>query len=349
MPFSRPTLNEIITRTRADAQSRLSAEQMRRSDSEVYARLIAAASHELHGHLAFIASQVLYDTAEAEFLDRWASIWLTTPRKQAVVAIGDIVFTGVDGTVIPADTPVIRADGVEFTTINEVTITSGAATATIEASAAGQNGNTVAGTILSMSSPISGIDSNAVVSVGAITQGADVEDDTSLRERLVARIQQPPQGGAAHDYVTWALEVPGVTRAWVYPKELGDGTVTVRFVRDDDASLIPDAAEVLAVQEYIDALRPVTADLAVVAPVPVPLDFTLAVTPNTLSVKAAVEAELKDLLTREASPSATILLSHIREAISIAAGESNYTMMVPSADITHSTGQIAVMGVITWL
>ena len=66
------------------------------------------------------------------------------------------------------------------------------------------------------------------------------------------------------------------------------------------------------------------------------------------AVKAAVEAELTDLLRREAEPSGTILLSHIREAVSIAAGETNYTMTAPAADVTHTTAQMATMGTITW-
>jgi uncharacterized phage protein gp47/JayE len=120
-------------------------------------------------------------------------------------------------------------------------------------------------------------------------------------------------------------------------------------VRDDDApSIIPDAGEVEAVQEYIDALRPVTAALTVVAPDPVELDFNIAVTPNTQAVKDAVQAELLDLLRREAEPNGTILISRIREAISIAAGEENYSMSAPTADVTHTVNEIAVMGTITW-
>jgi uncharacterized phage protein gp47/JayE len=149
--------------------------------------------------------------------------------------------------------------------------------------------------------------------------------------------------------VNWALEVPGVTRAWCYPQELGAGTVTVRFVRDDDVSLIPDAGEVTAVQDYINARRPVTADVSVVAPIAVAVDLSIDVVPDTTEVRAAVEAELKDLIQREGAPGTTLLLSHIREAISIAAGEFNYTMSTPSADITHTTGQIPVLGTITWL
>ncbi|HEU4708293.1 MAG TPA: baseplate J/gp47 family protein, partial [Methylophilaceae bacterium] len=210
-------------------------------------------------------------------------------------------------------------------------------------------GNEDAGSTLSLSSPITGLNSDATVGVDGLSGGTDQEDDASLRARLISRIQQPPHGGAKFDYETWAKEVAGVTRAWVYPNELGLGTVVVRFVRDDDASIIPDAGEVTTVQDYIDARRPVTADVTVVAPTAVPLDFTIELTPNTSTVKAAVQAELEDLLKREAEPGGTILLSHIREAISIAAGEENYTMSSPSADVTHSTGEIATMGTITWV
>jgi uncharacterized phage protein gp47/JayE len=149
--------------------------------------------------------------------------------------------------------------------------------------------------------------------------------------------------------VNWALAVPGVTRAWVYPLEMGGGTVSVRFVRDNDASIIPDAAEVQAVKDYIDARRPVTADLYVVAPTPVTLNFSIHLTPNSAAVKAAVEAELRDLLLREAAPGVTLLISHIREAVSTAAGETDNVVVSPTADQVYTTGQMPVFGSIAWV
>lgn len=348
MAFNRPILTELVSRIIAGIRSRLTLDEMRRSDAEVYGRELAGASHALHGHIDFIAQQILPDTAEAEFLDRLASLWLDQARKTAAAAVGSVALSGVSGTLCPAGTVLVRADGAEYTTAADVSIAAGVATVAVTASIAGVAGNDLAGTILTFATPIAGINSSATVTAGALTGGADIESDASLAARISARIKEPPHGGASFDYTTWALEVAGVTRAWVYPQELGLGTVTVRFVRDDDASLIPDAGEVAAVQAYIDARRPVTAQLTVVAPVAVPLDFTLAVTPNTAAVKAAVQAELTDLLRREAVPGGTILLSHIREAISIAAGETNYTMTVPAADVTHTTGQMATMGTITW-
>lgn len=348
MAFSRPTLSDIFRRIRAGILSRLTNEQLRRSDAEVYGRVLAGASHELHGHLQYIASQVIYDTAEDEYLDRWASIWLKTPRIAAFAAAGFATFTGLNGAVIEIGTILVRNDGEEFETTEEGVIALGVALVPIVATLPGAFGNTLGNEVLTVSEAIDNVASEVTVDENGLTGGADQESSVSLRARLLARIKQPPHGGADYDYITWALEVPGVTRAWVYPNELGLGTVTLRFVRDNDANLIPDAGEVETVQDYIDAVRPVTAGVNVFAPVAVPLNFTIAVTPNTAAVQQAVEAELRDLIQRESEPAGTILLSRIREAISISAGESNYEMTAPMADVVNTLGNMTTFGVITW-
>lgn len=348
MPFSRPTLQELVNRTLADAQTRLGADELiRREDLQVLARVLAGASHGLHGFIDWLSQQVIFDTAEAEFLERWSSIWGIN-RKAAAAAVGDVTITGATGTVVPAGTVLVRADGAEYETDAEVTLAGGTATAAVTALLAGQAGNAAAASVLTIATPIAGVNSTVAVTSSALTGGADIETDDDLRARLLARIQAPPHGGAQHDYVAWALEVAGVTRAWVYPAELGLGTVTVRFVRDDDASPIPDAGEVAAVQAHIDSLRPVTADVTVVAPIAVPLNFTIDIVPDTAAIRAAIEAELRDLLRREAAPGATILLSHIREAISLATGENDHILTAPAANVTHTTGQMATFGAITW-
>lgn len=347
--FARPSLAELIERAIQDIEARLPGTdaRMRRSNLNVLARTHAGGAHGLYGYLDWISRQVLPDTADAEIMERWASIWGVT-RKAASFAAGPVTLTGSSGSIIPAGTLLQAADGQEVETDVEVTLAAGTATVQVTALTAGQAGNLTAATVLSLASPIAGVNAQAVVASGGFSGGADAETDTALRTRLLARIQAPPHGGAEADYIAWALEVAGVTRAWVYPAELGLGTVTVRFVRDDDASIIPDAAEVSAVQSHLDALRPVTAALTVVAPVAVPLNLTIQLTPNTSTVQAAVQAELADLLRREAEPGGTILISHIREAISLAAGETNHVLTAPVADVVHTTGQIATLGTITW-
>lgn len=350
MSFSRPTLQALVDRVRSDVLSRLAADDvLRRADGEVYARVMGGVAHGLYGYLEWLAQQLVYDTAESEFLERWASIWGVS-RKAAAQATGTATFTVQAGALVPSGTLLQALDGVQYQTTAEATGTAPTYTAPVQAVVAAAAGNRAAGQALALVSPVAGVQPSTLA--GELSGGADVETDDALRSRLLARIQAPPQGGAAADYVTWALQVAGVTRAWVCPQELGPGTVTVRFVRDNDgtgAAIIPDAGEVATVQAYIDARRPVTAQLTVVAPVAVPLNFTITgLVPATEAVRNAVKAELQDLLLREATPGGTLLLSRLRAAISAAAGEADHVLTSPSANVVSTTGQISTMGTMTW-
>jgi uncharacterized phage protein gp47/JayE len=352
MPFARPTVQDLITRIQTDVESRLpgSDARLRRNLLYVLARVQAGAVHGLYGHLDWLARQILPDTADAEYLARWADIWGIT-RLAAVAATGDVTITGTTGAVIPAGTALQASDGTAYTTDAEATLAAGTATAAVTADTAGSAGTQDAGVTLSLVSPISGVNSQATVAAGGLAGGADSETDTALRARLLARIQQPPHGGAAADYIAWALEAhPDVTDAWAYPAEAGLGTVTVRLMTyGATADGIPTQTVIDAVQAHIDTVRPVTAVPYALGPVAVPFDVTISgITPNTQAVKDAVEAEIADLLLRAAEPGGTILVSQLREAISIAADETDHVLVSPVADVTHATGEIATMGTVTW-
>lgn len=346
--FNRPSLLDLVDRIRADIASRLAVDDpLRRADMEVYARVHAGSAHGMYGYLDWMVKQLLPDTAEAEYLDRHAAIWLTVPREPAVAATGQVTFTIQTGAVIPAGTVVRAFDSTEYQTTADATVVGLTATAPITAVIAGIAGNRASGQTLTLASPISGVQASALG--GLLSGGTEIESDDNLRARVLTRIQTPPHGGSALDYVTWAKEVAGVTRAWCYPQELGVGTVTVRFMRDGDVNPIPDAGAVAAVLAYINALRPVTAALTVVAPVAVPLNFSITLTPSTTTVRAAVQSALADLISRDAVPGGTILLSHINEAISLATGETDHVLSAPSASVMNTTGNITTLGTITWL
>ena len=103
------------------------------------------------------------------------------------------------------------------------------------------------------------------------------------------------------------------------------------------------------VNTYIQARRPVTADADIIAPTAGALDFSIQnVRPMTQAVKDAVEAELADLIRRESEPGGTILISHIREAISTAAGETDHVLLSPTANVTVTAAQISVYGATTF-
>lgn len=349
MPLSRPTLKDLIERIATDIETRLPGAdaRLRRSNLTVLSAVEAAVAHGLYGYLQEIAKEAIPDTA-VDWLENWAGVW-SVVRLSAVKATGAVTMTGNDGEVVPAGSLVQRSDGSQFAVLADTTLTGGTASVNVESTLAGQLGNTAPSSALLFVTPVPGINATCLVTAGGIVNGTDTESDASLRARLLKRIQRPPQGGSVSDYENWSLEVPGVTRVWVRPLFSGAGTVSIFFVRDNDATYIPDAGEIATLQAYIDARRPVTAAVTVAAPTDTPVAMTIALTPNTAEIQAAVIAELKDVFLREAEPGGTILLSHLREAISIAAGETNHVLTVPSADVTATSSQIRSLGTITWV
>jgi uncharacterized phage protein gp47/JayE len=352
MPFTRPTLQQLIDRARADVEARLPGvdAHLRRSLAAMLATVHAGAVHGLYGQQAWLARQLFPDTAEAEFLDRQGGI-RALPRKAAVAATGLVDFTGTDGAKIPAGTLLQRSDGEQFSTDADATIAGGTAQAAVTAVEGGADGDTAAGTTLTLVTPIAGVDSEATATAGGLAGGLDTESDEDYAARLLLRWQFGPPNGKAGDYVQWALEVAGVTQAWAFDAHLGLGTVGVYFTRDNDAmdaTIIPNGAQVQAVQDHIDTVRPRPAAVTVIAPSAVALNFTIQLTPNTAAVQAAVEAELIDLIRRDTSPGGTLRLSRINEAISLAEGETDHVLTSPAADVARSTGEISVMGAITW-
>lgn len=354
MAFQRPTLQERTDRSLSDIESRLPGAQPRLRDTVlgVLARMHAESTHDLHGHLDWNARQILPDTADAETIDRQALWRAGLTRTAAVAATGSVTFTGTNGATIPTGTQLQTADGALYTTDAETTIAAGAATAAITAAVAGIAGNQVAGVALSLLSPIAGVNSQATVAAGGLAGGADAETDARLLERLRDALQRPAQGGSLQNYVSWALAAhPSVTDAWVEENAMGYGTATVRIMTyDATANGIPTQTVLDAVLAYIEARRPAgLKGLYVVAPIADALNFTISgLNPGTQAVKDAIAAELADLLRREAEPGGTLYLSHLREAISLAADEVDHALTAPAADVVSAAGHIPVMGVITW-
>lgn len=351
MSMQRPALSEIIQRVEQDIAGRLGiGTPARISLARVLARAGAGLAHGLYGYINTKEKNFLPDTGDDETVLRWANLF-NVQRLSAVAATGNVQATGSNGAVIPAGWILQNSDGsVQYTADADATIAAGVATVAVTASDRGEAGNVATGSTLSFASPIAGVLSSVTVLTPGITGGSNIETIEALRLRVLDRMQSPPKGGASSDYVEWAKGAhPDVTRAWVAGQEMAANSVTVRVATDDVAGApIPSGTVLTAVADYISTRRPVTAEVYVVAPTAVDLDMSIALSPNTQAVRDAVAAELADLIKREASPGGTILLTRINEAISTAAGESDHSLTVPSADVTHSTGEIAVLGTITW-
>lgn len=373
MPFLRPTLAALRQRFRGQIQARLPGADMtlRRSVLGVHADVLAGEIWEQYGYLDYIVDQLLPDTA-TDYLARWMAIYKLTPQG-AIAAAGNVVFTGTTGTPIPAVT-LVAVNGVQYATSTAATLVGGGtATVGVVATSGGANGNQPANTALTMPVAIAGVAGNPAFDSNGATGGADSESISSQRARLLLRIRQPPQGGAPPDYIQWALDVAGVTRAWCLPLMGGPGTVGVSFMMDGRVNPIPLSGDVAAVQAFINSVRPVTAAVTVFAPTADALALTIhGLLPNTAAVKAAIAASYADLLMQKASPAppagvtvwgldpagsgvaialtvpGIIAFADIDDSISLASGVTYHSLTVPSADHTSAAGSIAVPGTITY-
>lgn len=348
--FARPTLPALREQARQGIAARLPGTDpaLRRSVLGVLADAFAGLVHHQYGFLDWQVRQLIPDTAEGAYLDRWCRIVGIT-RKAATRAAGTVTLLGTTGAVLPAGARLVRADGVAYVTGADATLASGTATVAVTAVDGGDAGNAGAGAQLALSIATPGILGTAAVTAGGLTGGGPAETDADLRERLRLRLATPPQGGAASDYVAWALAVPGVTRAWVYPQAGGPGTVHVAFVMDGRPNIIPLSADVSAVADHIAPRRPVTADVTVFAPTGQALNVTVTgLSPDTAAVRVAIAAEVRAQILRDAAPGGTIRRSRLVEAISRAAGENFHTLTAPSADVTHAAGTIATPGTVTF-
>jgi uncharacterized phage protein gp47/JayE len=367
LPFARPTLTALrntavqdITTSGIPGLSGL----LRNAVLRVLAWCMAALAYSVYGYADWIARMGVPFTATDEFLYAWAALIGDYP-KPATAATGTATFTGDPslGATLPNNTPLSRQDGTPYVTTAAGSIdASGSVTVPIAATVTGEYTNDDGTSPISIAAPVAGINSGGTM--GLTEGGADAETQDQLRTRTLLKYRAPPQGGDSNDYVEWALEVPGVTRAWCHGNAMGVGTVSVFPMFDQQRAanggfpvgtdgvspLEPRIAESVAsgdqqlVADHIYPLQPVTAMVYVVAPVAWAVDVTVvALSPSTPDVTAAIS----DMLLVEASPGCTLYPSQFYEAILAIPGIDHLDLTEPSAPITAPGGYLPVMGTLT--
>lgn len=378
MPFTRPTLTELRDAASTDiTTSGLPNADglLRMSVLRVLAWVQAGLAHLHYGYLDWIAHQSVPFTADDEYLEAWSAI-VGVGRNPATAATGSATFTGTPTTPIPSGTLISRSDGYTYATTasgaigggGSVTVPIVAWSTALGVPATGSSGNAVDASPLTIASPISGITSLGVAET-AITGGAEAESDDSLRDRMLAAFANPAHGGSAADYVAWARDVSGITRAWCSRVGAGAGTVVVYVMLDiaqaafngfpqgtngvatAEPRIAPTATgDQLAVANAVFPLQPVTALVYVYAPAAQPLNFSIVgLTPDTAPIRADIAVALKDLLVRKGSPLADIAVasSDVEAAILAVAGVVSFSLG-GSWPITPAFGSLLTVGTITY-
>lgn len=347
MAYDIPTLPALIQRTEADFE-RNAPDALRRADAKVAARALSGTAYELYGYQNWIARQSNPATCDEAMLLRWAEWRLEGGRNPAVAATGLAQVTGSSGAVVDVGQLYRSDDGRRYVVAQAATLVAGAAVLHLVAEDVGVSGNLEGGNLTAVT-PVLGINAVAVVGDGGIVGGTDQEDLEALRARVQAAFKNPSKVGSGADFVEWALEVPGVTRAWPLPRWMGPGTFGLVFVRDGAADIIPTPAQVAEMQAYLDQKRPVTSEVYALAPQARPIDFSLHLVPDGSALREAVTQALSGLLVDEGGPGQTLLITHVRSAISNTPGETNHVLSAPVADLLMAANQVSVPGVFTWL
>jgi uncharacterized phage protein gp47/JayE len=368
MPYPRPTLTALRQQVQQNINASLPGADalLRFSNLGVLAAVQAGLAHQHYGYLDWIAQQATPYTATAEYLAAWGAL-KSVYQKPASQASGLVTFPATGSPTIPVGAVVNRSDGTGYTVTALTSSTAGSITVTVLANAdatglTGAFGNSSAGTSFTLGQAIAGVTSTGTS--GVISGGADLETEAAFRSRVVQAYQLPVQGGAIYDYQQWALQVPGVTRAWCVPLINGAGTVGV-YVMLDNANVIsnglpqgangvaaaegraaPATGDQLAVANYIYPLRPVTALVYVLAPTLTPVNFTLQGVPT--SDQAKVTAALSSLLLSTSQIGWVVDRKDLWAAIS-SATTADFHIPVPSGDINLASGALPVLGTITWV
>ena len=364
MAFDLKSLPELNRQAQAELPLSGASPALRRNLFTPLARALAGSQHSLQHFGVWIYKQIFPATCDPDVLEQvHAPMRLREGRKSAQAASGYALLLGNAGVSIDAGNVLNRSDGVSYTIPTGAIVASdGTCAVRIVCDVAGLLGNLESGATLTLANPISGVDNQVQILAPGISGGADIESIDELRERVKAEWAQPGEIGIDLDYEAWAKEVAGITRAWALPKAFGPGSISVYVMRDNDPTPYPDASEVAAVAAHLQDSANPFGEIYVFAPVKKLQNYTIAVTPNTPQVRAAVTAALKALHAEKSAPVAkdgygrtlnplvgiTIPSSQIREAISAAAGEYAHQLLAPTGDIICAIGEMSELGTITW-
>lgn len=355
-----PTLTDLHARIRSLFGLSETADTLRLKPNvhEVVAKVLGLLSFELIQRISYLHDQIFASRADTVWLARHG-FELGITRRQASKALGIASGPATNGVVFPAGLIFVRADGARFETTSSALGVGGQVSFQIRAVEGGASGNTDAGSILQPEDilGIPGFQGPLAVNTGGLGGGADSETTDEFRARVLSRKRNPPHGGSKADWQRWALEVPGVTAAFVDTFAGDTREVWVAFLFEGRPFGIPTSGDVAVVQAYLDddSRRPVTARVSAVAPTTMPISLTVRLEPDTADVRARVSTEIAAIFQDRAKPAtpnegAVFYRSWIDEAISRATGEDNHTLLSPTSDIAVSVaGAIPVPGNITWV
>jgi uncharacterized phage protein gp47/JayE len=358
---------------------------LRRANLVVTSIIVGGVADAQYAYQDWQVDNVLMpDTAIAPYSNRWGALKGLSPNGPDAATGALTVTGGVALTPVPQGTVYQLSPGITYQTTSAETLNgSGNATLPIQAILPaptadgppdGTQWNVDAGATMTLVQAIPGVPGTATVAAN-ISNGTAPETNSAFIARYLVAFQKPPQGGDFNDYVTWALEAPGVTRAWVNPLQKGPGTVVVYIMLDvveaafngfpqgtngvaaSETRDTPATGDQLAAANFIYPLRNVTALVYLFAPTPAAQNFTVLGAP--VGQQALVAAGIAAVLLAEGAAAlinpltyavtgGQVSIADLQAAVRVVPQCSQAVVTSPTGQyIKTSIGQLPTLGFVS--
>jgi len=161
--------------------------------------------------------QIFIQTASINQVEQ-IGLQLGVFRKQGVKSILSADVQG--ATVMINKGTRYQYNNVVYETTANFTPIDGNVVIQVQAGEYGASYNIDAGNNINLVSPVEGVPAQAKIT-GTTQSGQDEESDEDYYQRVLAKIQQQPQGGADYDYFSWATEAEGIIDIYLIRTEAG--------------------------------------------------------------------------------------------------------------------------------
>ncbi|MDO9501381.1 baseplate J/gp47 family protein [Falsiroseomonas sp.] len=291
------------------------------------------------------------DTCDVTLVpEQAARLGLSQAPAQRAGGFGAPAPGATPGTIIPAEATL--GGGLYRVTAATTLDGTGVEAVPLEAVSAGVAGDLAAGTLLALDSPIAGLAAQSLtVDANGLTGGSAQETLEQLRARAITWRRRRPKGGGPGDYIAWTQAVypNAIVKELPLWGGLGRVGVAVAFVGADGGARVATTTEQSRILDALVAQAPLDAEaITVLAATLTPLDLTIAVTPDTTAVRAAVSNAFALFLRAEPGIGGTVELSRLDEALSSAAGEFANRRTAPATPVVAGETVLLVPGTITF-
>lgn len=230
------------------------------------------------------------------------------------------------------------------------------AVCTVNSEDYGEESNRESGEELDIGTGIVGVDSQAVVTYNGIIGGTDEEDEEELRSRLQQRKKNPASFFNESQVESILRENVLVDRVFIDRVTPSVGFAQIYFVKEDNE--IPSSAEVNEVKDYFEPYLPINDDysnIGLQAPTALTTNFNfVSIDPDTPTMQTAIEDNLDAFFKDKTEVGKTITEEVYRGVIINTVDPdsltplNNFNLITPVGDIAPTTGELPVLGTVTF-